>query len=273
MIHRIIISPRFSKNRYVIIILSDLNEVYIWNILFFHTHNTHTHTHSHLPHIYIYIYIYIYIGRKRERKEERGRKERDRQTDRQRERERACEGGNILLTIQSSHTSVHTHTHTQRESHIYIIIIIIIIIKSRCSYEFPSPSLSIRPYHPLFLAGFPNCLLCLYRPDVHKFWLIDQFWHVHVQGSIEVCHLQISLCSSSSVKHVLFVLLGLFKRRELRCRRAAASWVCCFQDFFDMARGILALFLLSFFSMHFVGFRKFDKIKYFSKFYNHYYYT
>ena len=43
-------------------------------------------------------------------------------------------------------------------------------------------SLSIRPYHPLLLAGSLNDVLYPHRSVVNKFLLVSQHWHIDVLG-------------------------------------------------------------------------------------------
>ena len=92
-----------------------------------------------------------------------------------------------------------------------IIIIIIIIIKLCCLHGFPTHSLSIRPYRPSLAAGFPNCILCLDRGDIDKFFMVDQHWHVHVSWSIEERHLWVCLRSSSNAPHLYISKKGAEK--------------------------------------------------------------
>ena len=86
----------------------------------------------------------------------------------------------------------------------------IIFIKSCCKHEFPRHSLPIRPYHPSLPAGPLNWILCLSRTVIGMSLLVDQQWHVYVWGSIGERHFWVCPCFSSSVPHVLFVLLGWF---------------------------------------------------------------
>ena len=55
-----------------------------------------------------------------------------------------------------------------------------ITIKLCRQHGFPWFSLTIHPYHPLPLASFLDCILCLYRTDVNKSLLVSQHWWVHV---------------------------------------------------------------------------------------------
>ena len=77
---------------------------------------------------------------------------------------------------------------------------------------------SIRPYHPLLPAGLPNYILCPHRAEVNKFLLVGQPLQVHILGSIEERLLSFRSCLSSSVSHVLFVLVGWFLRWEVSGR-------------------------------------------------------
>ena len=71
-------------------------------------------------------------------------------------------------------------------------------------------TLFIRPYHPSFHAGLPDYILSPHRSVGGKFLLIDQHWHVHINGPVGEHPLWVCPCFSSSVLHVLFVLLGWF---------------------------------------------------------------
>ena len=87
--------------------------------------------------------------------------------------------------------NTHTHTHISLSLYIYIYIYhhhhqvaLLVWISLTLSLSF---SLSIRPYHPSLLGGLPN-YICVHTADVNKFLLIDQYWLVHVKGSIEEGH-------------------------------------------------------------------------------------
>ena len=65
-----------------------------------------------------------------------------------------------------------------------------------------SLSLSIRSYHPLLPAGLPNYILCWHWANINKFCLSANtgtlmcrgpLESVHVEGSIEECHLWVFL--------------------------------------------------------------------------------
>ena len=99
-----------------------------------------------------------------------------------------------------------------------------IITKSHCKHRFPWLFLSIGPYHPSLLASLPNYILCPYRAVIDRSLLVGQHWHDHLKKSIEEHHLWVRPCSSSSVPHVLFILLGWFYRWEVSGCTAVVLW-------------------------------------------------
>ena len=96
------------------------------------------------------------------------------------------------------HTRTHTHTH------IYIYIYIYIYItKSRFQHRIPWLPLSFSPvglYRPTLQTGVPNCNPSLCWAVIDKFLL--------ARLSVGECDIGVQHCFSSSVSHVLFVLLG-----------------------------------------------------------------
>ena len=91
-----------------------------------------------------------------------------------------------------------------------------------------SLSLSINPYHPSPPAVLPNYILCTHRADVNEFLLVSQHW---------VCP-----CFSSSVPHMLFVLLGWSLRWKVSGRTTVISRGCCFLVLFKIALSIFVKF-------------------------------
>ena len=66
-----------------------------------------------------------------------------------------------------------------------------------------SLTFAIHPNHPSLPAGFPNYILCSYRPVGDKFLLVGQHLYVCVKGSVREHHLWVRPYFSSSVPHVL----------------------------------------------------------------------
>ena len=50
-------------------------------------------------------------------------------------------------------------------------------------------SLAIQTNHPSLPVGLLDYILCPYRAVVCMFFLVDQHWRTHVNGSIGKCHL------------------------------------------------------------------------------------
>ena len=127
--------------------------------------------------------------------------------------------------------------------YIYIYIYMCVCVSSSSyrtdSMDFSdtlSPSILIIHCPPAVL---PNYILYPHRADVNRFLLVSQHWLIHVLGSIEEHHSWVFPCFSSSVLHVLFVLLGWFLWWEVsHCR----SWYfeeSCFCGLFKIACSIL----------------------------------
>ena len=78
------------------------------------------------------------------------------------------------------------------------------------SIDFP-PSLSLSLSS---MVGLPNYILSPHRADLDKFWLIDQHWYAFMLGSNEERRLWFRPRFSSSVLHVLYVLLDGFSHKR-----------------------------------------------------------
>ena len=100
----------------------------------------------------IYIYIYIYI---------------------------------CVLLIKWTFSSFDNIIFSSLQTYLQTYIIIIIIIKSRYQHHIPWLSHAVHLYHPLLLAGFLGCLLCLHRANVRKSLLVSQHRDIHVEESIK----------------------------------------------------------------------------------------
>ena len=88
-----------------------------------------------------------------------------------------------------------------------------------------SLTLSIFPSLP---AGLPDYILCTLIVVVGKFLLVSQPWYVHMNRSIEECHLWVCPCLSNKTQHVFFVILGYFVMGVSACT-AAGSWGVAFR--------------------------------------------
>ena len=103
------------------------------------------------------------------------------------------------------------------------------------SIDFPA---SQSPYHPLIPAGFLNYILCQHKPDVNKFLLVGQYWHVYVLGSTK----KMSLVSLSLLlKQCLACLVCLtWMVFAIKGKWQYSCGFCGkFQDLFKIAPSIL----------------------------------
>ena len=132
----------------------------------------------------------------------------------------------VFLSISNNHWTCYTFHHQ-------------VLLTAR---------ISLTPSHPSSPEILPNYFLCLYKADVNKFLLVGQRWYVHVKGSTKERHIWVRPCFSSSVPHILIILLGCY------FFEIGGKWLysccfvgCCFQDLFKIARSILMQFPSSFF--------------------------
>ena len=129
--------------------------------------------------------------------------------------------------------------------YIYIYIYIYNHYYFADSMDIPdSLSLSLYPYHPLFLAGFPNFIQRPLRADVSKFLLL----HL-CAGSTEKCHdLVLASLAVSRMSCLSWIVFEMSCKWHNNCCFIG----CCFQDLFKIVGSILVSFLSAFFSMHFL---------------------
>ena len=113
------------------------------------------------------------------------------------------------------------------------------------------PSAEVQSVYSTALADW--AILCPGMAVVGKFLLVDQYWHNHVKGSVEERCLWDRPCFSSSIPHVLFVLIGWFYGWEVSGHPVVTSWGVASGFFFNIVRSFLVPFPSSFFFMCFVS--------------------
>ena len=119
--------------------------------------------------------------------------------------------------------------------------------------RFPWLSLTIRPYHPSLLVGFLDYIFCLYRAVVGKFLLVGQHLHICVKGVYRRTSLMSSSLLLQQYPTCLVCLIWMVLEMGGWWPYCCCIVGCGFQDFFNIAHNILALFPSSFFSIHLVS--------------------
>ena len=111
---------------------------------------------------------------------------------------------------------------TRLTSTIYSFYRHIYISCRAASTDFPL-SLAIRPYHSSLPVGLTDYILCLYGVVVGRFLLIDQYWHVHVKGSIRKYHMSLSLLLQQ-YPACLVRIVWIVSKFGLSSQISAVSW-------------------------------------------------